>query len=113
MAKFSTLNCPGWLVTTCGDRDASEHLRRSYENLKSNDQISGIDFVETQEDLIRHVPQLKNARDISNWKGLWNKQAGWAHAHNALKLLGDEVLYSAFNLSRALAYHICRQRNWE
>ncbi|KAL3421907.1 fructosyl amine:oxygen oxidoreductase [Phlyctema vagabunda] len=81
----------GWLVTTCGDKDASAHLQRSYENLKKNDEISGIDFVETPEDLIRYVPQLKNARDISNWKGLWNKQAGWAHAHDALKLVADEA----------------------
>lgn len=78
-------------MTTCGNKDASEHLRRSHENLKSKGQVSGIDFVETPEDLIRHVPQLKHARDISTWKGLWNKQAGWAHARNAMKLLGDEV----------------------
>ncbi|KAE8448732.1 hypothetical protein EG329_008947 [Mollisiaceae sp. DMI_Dod_QoI] len=49
------------------------------------------EFVETPEDLIRHVPQLKHARDISNWKGLWNKQAGWAHAHDALKLLAEKA----------------------
>ena len=78
-------------MTTCGDKDASGHLRKSYENLKSNNQISGIDFVETPDDLIRHVPQLKHARDISAWKGIWNKQAGWVHASNALKMLGDEV----------------------
>ena len=63
-------------MTTCRNEDASEHLRRSYENLKSNGQVSEIDFVETPEDLIRHVPQLKHTRDISTWKGLWNKKAG-------------------------------------
>ncbi|RDW59915.1 FAD dependent oxidoreductase-3 [Coleophoma cylindrospora] len=81
----------GWLVTTCGNKDASEHLRKSYENLKNNNGIAGVDFVDTPEDLIRYVPQLKSARDLSNWKGLWNKQAGWAHAHDAMKLLGDEA----------------------
>ncbi|KAF8854333.1 FAD dependent oxidoreductase [Acephala macrosclerotiorum] len=81
----------GWLVTTCGDPEASEHLRQSYENLKNSNGISGIEFVETPEDLIRHVPQLKYARDLSTWKGLWNKQAGWAHAHDAMKVLGDEA----------------------
>lgn len=63
-------------MTTCGDKGVSESLRRSYENLKSHNQVSGIDFVETPEDMIRHVPQLKYARDILTWKGLWNKQAG-------------------------------------
>ncbi len=45
-------------MTTCGDKDASEHLRQSYENLKRNNQISGIEFVESPEHLIHHVPQL-------------------------------------------------------
>lgn len=81
----------GWLVTTCGGVDATEHLKQSYANLTKNNQTSGIEFVETREDLIRYVPQLKHARDISSWKGLWNKQAGWAHAHDALKKLADEV----------------------
>jgi sarcosine oxidase/L-pipecolate oxidase len=81
----------GWLVTTCGDPAASEHLRQSYENLKKNDQISGIEFVETPTDLIRHVPQLKHARDISKWKGLWNRQAGWAHAAESSRLLAEQA----------------------
>jgi len=37
------------------------------------------------------VPQLKDAKDLSKWKGLWNKQAGWAHAANALRLVATEV----------------------
>ncbi|OBT68206.1 hypothetical protein VE03_02381 [Pseudogymnoascus sp. 23342-1-I1] len=80
----------GWLVTTCGGVDATEHLKQSYANLTKNNQTSGIEFVETREDLIRYVPTLKYAKDISSWKGLWNKQAGWAHAHDALKKLADE-----------------------
>jgi len=83
-------------VTTCGNEAATEHLRRSYENLKINNGTSGIEFVETPEDLIRHVPQLKHSRDISSWKGFWNKQAGWAHAQNALKVLGDKVPLTDF-----------------
>ncbi|XMA14716.1 hypothetical protein WAI453_007507 [Rhynchosporium graminicola] len=81
----------GWLVTTCGSEKATRHLRQSYENLVSNGNASGIEFVETPEDLIRYVPQLKHARDISNWKGLWNKHAGWAHAANASRKLADEA----------------------
>ncbi|TVY43892.1 L-saccharopine oxidase [Lachnellula occidentalis] len=81
----------GWLVTTSGDPAAAKHLRQSYENLVKNGQTSGIEFVETPEDLIRHVPQLQNSRDLSTWKGLWNKHAGWAHAHDAMKKLGKEA----------------------
>lgn len=82
----------GWLVTTCGDKDASENIRMSYENLLKKGQTFGIEFVETPEDLIHHVPQLKYAKDISKWKGLWNRQAGWANAHNALKRMAEEVI---------------------
>jgi sarcosine oxidase / L-pipecolate oxidase len=99
--RLAITNFPlGWLVTTCGDKAATEHLRQSYENLRGNNSTSGIEFVETPDDLIRHVPQLKNAHDISNWKGLWNKQAGWAHAQNALKVLGDKVPLTDFGWTK-------------
>ena len=99
----------GWLVTTCGDKAAVEHLRQSYENLKKKNQTSGVEFVERPDDLIRHVPQLQKARDISKWKGLWNKQAGWAHAHDSLKLLGDEVILTGARRDQANAD--CRLEN--
>lgn len=53
--------------------------------------VRGIEFVQSPEDIIRHVPQLMSARGIENWKGLWNPHAGWVHAHKALRKLGDEV----------------------
>lgn len=87
----------GWIVTTCGEPEATKHLRQSYENLVKKNGADGIEFVETPQDIIRYVPQLKGAKDLSRWKGLWNKQAGWAHAANALKLVASEVSKSTYD----------------
>lgn len=81
----------GWILTTLGDPKATEHLKKSYQNLKDKGQAQNIDFVRGKDEIARYVPQLKNARDIDNWKGLWNKQAGWAHAANAIKKIADEA----------------------
>lgn len=81
----------GWIVTTCGEPEAAEHLRKSYENLKKAGQAANIDFVEGKDEIARYVPQLANAKGLANWKGLWNKQAGWAHARNALEKMGTEA----------------------
>lgn len=67
----------GWIVTTCGDPAATEHLKKSYQNLKDQGQAANIDFVEVKEQIARYVPQLRGAKGIDDWKGLWNKQAGW------------------------------------
>lgn len=50
-----------------------------------------MEFVESKEDIVKHVPQLANAKGISQWKGFWNPQAGWAHARKALEKVGNEV----------------------
>ncbi|GAB7356172.1 hypothetical protein MBLNU459_g6763t1 [Dothideomycetes sp. NU459] len=81
----------GWIVTTCGDPAATEHLRKSYQNLKDRGQAANIDFVEGKEQIARYIPQLRSAKGIDDWKGLWNKQAGWAHAKNALAKMGAEA----------------------
>ncbi|THW79984.1 putative sarcosine oxidase [Aureobasidium pullulans] len=81
----------GWILTTLGDPKATDHLKKSYENLKNKGQAHNIDFVSGKDEIVRYVPQLKNARNIDNWKGLWNKQAGWAHAANAIKKVAKEA----------------------
>jgi sarcosine oxidase/L-pipecolate oxidase len=81
----------GWILTTLGDPKATAHLQKSYENLKAKGQAHNIDFVKGKDEIAKYVPQLKNARDIENWKGLWNKQAGWAHAANAIQKIADEA----------------------
>ncbi|KAH0035765.1 putative sarcosine oxidase, partial [Aureobasidium melanogenum] len=81
----------GWILTTLGDPKAVAHLEKSYKNLKDKGQAHNIDFVKGKDEIAQYVPQLKNARDIDNWRGLWNKQAGWAHAANAIKKIADEA----------------------
>jgi len=86
-----SLTLLGWIVTTCGEPEATKHLRQSYENLVKRNGAAGIQFVETPEDIIKYVPQLKDAKDLSKWKGLWNKQVGWAHAAKAMTRVASEV----------------------
>ncbi|KAF2092015.1 putative sarcosine oxidase [Saccharata proteae CBS 121410] len=81
----------GWLVTTSGDPGAAQRLRRSYQNLVDRGQAEGVEFVESEEDIVKHVPQLANAKGIAEWKGYYNPQAGWAHARKALEKVGEEA----------------------
>jgi sarcosine oxidase/L-pipecolate oxidase len=81
----------GWIVTTCGEPAAAEHLRRSYENLKRRGHADSIDFVQGKDQITQYVPQITAARGLDKWKGLWNRHAGWAHAKNALAKLGSEA----------------------
>ncbi|KAK8233930.1 putative sarcosine oxidase [Phyllosticta capitalensis] len=81
----------GWLVTTSGDPEAARRLRQAYQNLVDRNQAKGVEFVECKEDVVKHVPQLAQAKGIDEWKGYWNPQAGWAHARKALEKVGSEA----------------------
>ncbi|OJD33973.1 fad dependent oxidoreductase [Diplodia corticola] len=82
----------GWLVTTSGDPEAAKRLRQAYQNLVDRGQAEGVEFVETKQDIVKHVPQLAAAKGIDEWKGFWNPQAGWAHARKALEKVGGEAM---------------------
>ncbi|KAF2139367.1 uncharacterized protein K452DRAFT_352615 [Aplosporella prunicola CBS 121167] len=82
----------GWLITTSGDPEATKRLRQAYENLVKKGQAKGVEFVENKEDIVKHVPLLADAKGISEWKGFWNPQAGWAHARKALEKVGTEAM---------------------
>ncbi|KAK8157589.1 putative sarcosine oxidase [Phyllosticta citrichinensis] len=56
------------------------------------DQAKGVEFVEGRADIVKHVPQLAQAKGIADWKGFWNPQAGWAHARKALEKVGSEAM---------------------
>jgi sarcosine oxidase/L-pipecolate oxidase len=81
----------GWISTTLGSAQATTYLQNSYDNLKAQGQADNIAFVHGKDEITKYVPQLKNARDIDNWKGIWNKQAGWAHAADAMAKMADEA----------------------
>ncbi|TQN64484.1 L-saccharopine oxidase [Colletotrichum shisoi] len=81
----------GRIVTTLGDPLAEKHLKESYENLKKAGQIGSLELVEGKEQIAKHVPQLRDADGIENWKGLWNSQGGWAHAKKSLEKWGREA----------------------
>ncbi|KAK1983777.1 FAD dependent oxidoreductase [Colletotrichum cereale] len=82
----------GRIVTTLGDPLAEKHLRESYENLTKAGQAGGLELVDGKEQIAKHVPQLRNANGIENWKGLWNSQGGWAHAKKSLEKWGQQAL---------------------
>ncbi|KAF7560317.1 hypothetical protein G7046_g3838 [Stylonectria norvegica] len=75
----------GRIITTTGGPAAEKHLRDSYENLERVGQAGSLEFVEGKDQIARHAPQLRHARGIENWKGLFNSQGGWAHARKALE----------------------------
>ncbi|EFQ34834.1 FAD dependent oxidoreductase [Colletotrichum graminicola M1.001] len=81
----------GRIVTTSGDPLAEKHLKESYENLRKAGQAVSLELVEGKEQIVKHVPQLRNANGIENWKGLWNSQGGWAHAKKSLEKWGQEA----------------------
>ncbi|CCF37137.1 FAD dependent oxidoreductase [Colletotrichum higginsianum] len=81
----------GRIVTTLGDPLAEKHLKESYENLKKAGQAGSLELVEGKEQIAKHVPQLRDADGIENWKGLWNSQGGWAHAKKSLEKWGREA----------------------
>ncbi|KAL2883874.1 hypothetical protein SGCOL_000509 [Colletotrichum sp. CLE4] len=78
----------GRIVTTLGDPLAEKHLKDSYENLKKAGQADSLELVAGKEQIAKHVPQLRDADGIENWKGLWNSQGGWAHAKKSLEKWG-------------------------
>ncbi|KAF6831612.1 fructosyl amine:oxygen oxidoreductase [Colletotrichum plurivorum] len=79
----------GRMITTTGDPQAEEHLRQSYENLKKAGRADGLELVEGREQIVKHVPQLRDATGIEEWKGLWNSQGGWAHSRKAIEKWGQ------------------------
>ncbi|KAF6806645.1 fructosyl amine:oxygen oxidoreductase [Colletotrichum sojae] len=79
----------GRMITTTGDPQAEEHLRQSYENLKKAGRADGLELVEGREQIVKHVPQLRDANGIEEWKGLWNSQGGWAHSRKAIERWGQ------------------------
>lgn len=101
----SVLIVQGWITTTSGDPAMTKDLDMSYKNLVASGNASGIELVDTPEAIIRHVPHLKNAKGLETWKGIWNRNAGWVHARNALEKLGDEVTYSTVSSEGILTVH--------
>ncbi|KAM5349462.1 hypothetical protein ACJ41O_005967 [Fusarium nematophilum] len=81
----------GRIVTTTGDKRAEEFLRQSYENLKKAGQSKKLELVQGRDQIVQHVPQLKNAVGIEHWKGLFNSLGGWAHSRKALEKWAAEA----------------------
>ncbi|KAK2474540.1 hypothetical protein H9L39_14500 [Fusarium oxysporum f. sp. albedinis] len=79
---FETL---GRITTTTGDKKAESFLEKSYENLKRAGKAQNLELISGRDEIVKRVPQLKNAVGIENWKGLYNSLGGWVHARKALE----------------------------
>ncbi|KAF4456343.1 hypothetical protein F53441_1502 [Fusarium austroafricanum] len=75
----------GRITTTTGDKKAKSFLEKSYENLKREGKATKLELIQGRDEILKHVPQLKNAVGIENWKGLYNSLGGWVHARKALE----------------------------
>ncbi|KAJ9138442.1 putative Sarcosine oxidase [Pleurostoma richardsiae] len=75
----------GRITTTSGDPDAAQNLKESYENLKRAGAADSVDLIEGKDQIVKYCPQLADAPGLEEWKGLWNSEAGWAHARKALE----------------------------
>ncbi|KAF4987717.1 hypothetical protein FGRMN_10213 [Fusarium graminum] len=81
----------GLITTTMGDKKAEVFLQNSYANLKREGKAAKLELVSGREQIVKHVPQLKNAVGIENWKGLYNSHGGWIHARKALEKWAAEA----------------------
>ncbi|KAL6917016.1 hypothetical protein FSST1_008511 [Fusarium sambucinum] len=75
----------GLITTTMGENKAERFLEKSYENLKREGKATKLELIQGRDQIVKHVPQLKNAVGIENWKGLYNSLGGWVHARKALE----------------------------
>ncbi|KII88422.1 hypothetical protein PLICRDRAFT_110680 [Plicaturopsis crispa FD-325 SS-3] len=66
-----------------------EELKATYRNLVEAGEA--VEWLETEADIVRRAPHLKGA-NIKGWKGLWNGNAGWVAARDALDSVGHELL---------------------
>lgn len=80
----------GRITTTSGDPDAAQNLKESYENLRRAGAADSIELIENKEQITKYSPLLSGAPGLDNCKGLWNSEAGWAHARKALEKLAKE-----------------------
>ncbi|KAM0468463.1 hypothetical protein ACHAP7_010916 [Fusarium lateritium] len=81
----------GRITTTAGDKKAEIFLQKSYENLKREGKDNKLELIQGREQIVKHVPQLKNAVGIEHWKGLYNSLGGWTHARKALEKWAAEA----------------------
>lgn len=68
-----------------GDKKAESFLEKSFENLKRAGKANNLELISGRDEIVKRVPQLKNAVGIENWKGLYNSLGGWVHARKALE----------------------------
>ena len=79
-------------LITSGTNDAAvEYCAQAYQSWIDCGEGDNVKWLETGEDFKALVPQLQDG-SIPGWRGFYHRRAGWAHAREALRIMGDEAI---------------------
>ncbi|KAL2438535.1 L-saccharopine oxidase [Exophiala dermatitidis] len=78
------------LITAATNEEAVNYCRWAYQSWIDCGEGDNVKWLETKEDFKTLVPQMRDGT-LPNWRGFFHKRAGWAHAKDALKIMGDEA----------------------
>lgn len=78
------------LITAATNEEAVNYCRWAYQSWIDCGEGDNVKWLETKEDFKALVPQMRDGT-LPNWRGFFHKRAGWAHAKDALKIMGDEA----------------------
>lgn len=78
------------LITAATNDEAVNYCRWAYQSWVDCGEADNVRWLETKEDFKALVPQMRDGT-LPNWRGFFHRRAGWAHAKDALKIMGDEA----------------------
>ncbi|KAL3462741.1 FAD dependent oxidoreductase [Aspergillus heterothallicus] len=78
------------LITSATTPEATEYCRRAYQSWLDCGEERNVQWLETKEDFHALVPQLREG-GVPGWRGFFHRRAGWAHAKEAMRIMGDEA----------------------
>ncbi|KAJ3934406.1 MAG: hypothetical protein NXY57DRAFT_1036896, partial [Lentinula lateritia] len=84
-----------WHLDCCGSPDGIEDLENTIAKLKDAGLGHTVEWLDTEAQIIRRVPQLAGLLlygELKGWKGIFFEQGGWLAAAKAIDLVGRELV---------------------
>jgi sarcosine oxidase/L-pipecolate oxidase len=78
------------LVTCATNQDAVDYCRSAYQSWVDCGEGHNVQWLESKEDYHKLMPVTRHG-ELPEWRGFFNKRAGWAHAREAMRIMGDEA----------------------
>lgn len=78
------------LITSATNVEATEYCKGAYKSWIECGEEENVVWLEEKKDFHDLVPQLRDG-GVDGWRGFFHKRAGWAHARDAMKVMGDEA----------------------